>query len=313
MIPTVALGLTAGYLLDAVLGDPRRLHPVAGFGRLATIVERHTWADDRATGAAVTGGLVTATVLGVLALQRAPGQRRGARTALHAVVTWLAVGHTSLLREGAEMQRRLAAGDLDGARDRLSHLCGRDAATLDDVGLARATVESVAENTSDAVVAPLLWALVGGAPAVAGYRALNTLDAMIGSRTSRYRRYGWAAARLDDLANWVPARLTALLAAALAPLVGGRWADARAAWQRDAGGHPSPNAGPVEAAFAGALAVRLGGTVNTYGDHRDVRPPLGDGCQVVVADIARAATLSRAVGLAALALCAAAATVGGRR
>lgn len=310
---SAGIGLATGYLLDAAFGDPRRWHPVAGFGRLAATIERRTWADQRARGAVVTGGLVTAVVVAVLAVRRALGRRWTGEAIVSAAVTWAALGHTSLLREGAEMQRLLAAGDLPGARLRLSHLCGRDATTLDEIGLARATVESVAENTSDAVVAPLVWGLVGGAPAVAGYRALNTLDAMFGSRTSRYRRFGWAAARLDDLANWVPARLTAVLAAALAPLVGGRSADARAAWHRDAHGHPSPNAGPVEAAFAGALGARLGGTVNTYGDHRDVRPSLGDGREVEVADIARAATLSRAVGIAALALCVAVAVVGGRR
>lgn len=309
----LALGLVGGHLADAAVGDPRRWHPVAGFGRLAATVEDRLWADDRTTGAVTTVGLVAGTVAATALAQRALGDGPVARVVLTTAVTWAAVGQASLLREADEMQRQLATGDLPAARERLAHLCGRDPSGLDAVGLARATVESVAENTSDAVVAPLLWGTLGGAPAVAGYRAVNTLDAMVGSRTSRYRRYGWAAARLDDLVNWVPARLTALLTVVLAPRVGGRGVDARTAWHRDAPGHPSPNAGPVEAAFAGALGIRLGGTTNTYGDHRDVRPRLGDGRDVTAEDIARAATLSRAVGAVALALCVAATLRGGRR
>ena len=130
---------------------------------------------------------------------------------------------------------------------------------LDAAGLARAALESVAENTSDAHVAPVLWAAVGGVPVVLVYRGANTLDAMIGDRSSRYVRFGWAAARFDDAANFVAARLTALLVALCAPAVGGSPAGALRAWRRDAARHPSPNAGVVEAAFAGALGVRLGG------------------------------------------------------
>lgn len=313
MSAAVAPGVAIGHVADLLVGDPRRWHPVAGFGRLATALERRIWADDRRVGTVFTGGLVGGVVVATLLLQRWLGQARGGRLAVTAAVTWAALGQASLRAEGAAMQRLLEADDLAGARRRLAHLCGRDASDLDVVGLARATVESLAENTSDAVVAPLAWAAVGGAPAMAGYRALNTLDAMIGSRTSRYRRFGWAAARLDDAANLGPARATALLAAVLAPVVGGRTTDALAVWRRDAPGHPSPNAGPVEAAFAGALGVRLGGSVNTYGDHQDLRAQLGDVRDVTVADVARAAALSRAVGVAALALCVVVAAWRGRR
>ena len=137
-------------------------------------------------------------------------------------------------------------------------------------------VESVAENTSDAVVAPLLAGAVGGVAGIAAYRAANTLDAMVGHRSARYRNFGWASARLDDVLNLVPARLSALLATALAPIVGGSRTDALRTWNRDAHRHPSPNAGPVEAAFAGALDVQLGGT-NVYGDRVEHRPTLGTG------------------------------------
>ena len=159
--------------------------------------------------------------------------------------------------------------------------------------MARAAIESVAENTSDAVVGPLVWGIVAGAPGVVAYRIVNTLDAMVGHHSERYERFGCAAARLDDLAGLLPARLTAALAALLAPLVGGSTAGAWRAWRRDASAHPSPNAGPCEAAFAGALGVRLGGpTVYPYG--LSDRPWQGDGRAPAAADIVRAARLSRA-------------------
>lgn len=312
MSASPATGLVVGHVADALVGDPRRWHPVAGFGRVATVAESRVWADDRRAGVAFVTGLVGGVVLLAVLLQRLAGRVPGGRTAVVAAAAWAASGRTSLVVEGTAMQRLLAADDIDAARQRLAHLCGRDASGLDRESLVRATVESIAENTSDAVVAPMAWGALGGAPGIVGYRALNTLDAMIGSRTSRYRRFGWAAARLDDLANLLPARLTALLVVLCAPLVHGRPGAAWTSWRRDASGHPSPNAGPVEAAFAGALGVRLGGTVNTYGDHRDRRPVLGDGRPVVVGDIDRANRLSRAVGLAALAICVVAARQAGQ-
>jgi adenosylcobinamide-phosphate synthase len=196
------------------------------------------------------------------------------------------------------MSRLLVAVDLQGAFDRLSHLCGRNPSSLDAAGLARATVESVAENTSDAVVGPLLWGAIAGVPGLLAYRAVNTLDAMVGHRSDRYLRFGWAAARLDDVANLLPARLTAALTVLLAPAVGGRPPAALRAWRRDGRKHPSPNAGPVEAAFAGALGRTLGGVLMYDGRVED-RPLLGDGPAPGVDDIARAARLSAAVTTAA--------------
>ena len=145
------------------------------------------------------------------------------------------------------------------ARARLPFLCGRDPGHLDGDGLARAVVESVAENTSDAVVAALVWAAVAGPAGVVAHRCANTLDAMVGHRSPRHERFGWAAARLDDVVGWAPARLTALLAIALAPAVGGSPAEAWQLWRAERNRHPSPNAGQAEAAFAGALGTRLGG------------------------------------------------------
>ena len=192
--------------------------------------------------------------------------------------------------------------DVEAARRLLPSLCGRDPAALDAAGLTRAALESVAENTSDAHVAPVLWAAVGGVPAVLVYRGANTLDAMIGHRSPRYVRFGWAAARFDDVANFVAARVTALLVAACAPVVGGSPAGALRAWRRDAARHPSPNAGVVEAAFAGALGVRLGGPTQ-YAHELEIRPTLGDGRAPEVADLARAVRLSRIVQAAVVVVC----------
>jgi adenosylcobinamide-phosphate synthase len=199
------------------------------------------------------------------------------------------------------MARLLDTDDLPAARRRLAHLCSRDATELDGTELARAATESIAENTSDAVVAPLFWGAVAGIPGLLGYRALNTLDAMVGYHSARFERFGWAAARADDLANLVPARLGALAAVCCAPLVGGRPDHAWRVWRRDGSHHPSPNAGQVEAAFAGALEVRLGG-VNTYGGQSEDRGTLGDGPVPGSADLRRSVTLSKVVGLAALAV-----------
>jgi adenosylcobinamide-phosphate synthase len=211
----------------------------------------------------------------------------------------VALGGTTLARTGSAMADLLAAGDLDGARALLPSLCGRDPAVLDSDGLARAACESVAENTSDAQVAPLVWAALAGVPGVLAYRAINTLDAMIGNHSPRYTRFGWAAARSDDVANYLPARLTGVLAVACAPLVGGSARAAARAWRRDAARHPSPNAGVAEAAFAGALGVRLGGPTQ-YRHQLEIRPSLGDGPAPDAEDLRRAVRLSRIVQAAAL-------------
>lgn len=207
-----AYGATAGLIGDLLLGDPRRGHPVAAFGRAAAGVERHLWHDHRGWGALHTlvcaGGAAGGAALAARALRRHPA----ASVALTAAATWSVVGGTSLGREARSIGDALAAGDLGLARERLPHLCGRDPQSLDGPQIARAVVESVAENTSDAVVGALVWGALGGVPGLVGFRAANTLDAMVGHKSSRYRRYGWASARLDDLAGWPGARLTALLA-----------------------------------------------------------------------------------------------------
>jgi adenosylcobinamide-phosphate synthase len=300
---TRVVGVLAGYLADLVLADPRRGHPVAGFGAAAAAVERVTYRDTRIAGAAHLVVLVGAVSLLGSAVQR-DARRRGPRwsVAATAVATWIALGGASLARTGLAMSDLLSRDDVDGAKRLLPSLCGRDPAQLDAAGLTRASLESVAENTSDALVAPLLWATVGGVPAVLGYRAVNTLDSMVGHRSPRYVRFGWAAARLDDAANYLAARLTAALVVLCAPVVGGSPSGAVRAWRRDAARHPSPNAGVVEAAFAGALGVRLGGPTQ-YQYELQIRPTLGEGMPPSVADLRRAVRLSRTVQAGATLLC----------
>jgi adenosylcobinamide-phosphate synthase len=280
------LGLAIGFAADRLLGDPGRWHPVAGFGRAAAVLERRTYADRRINGVLHVTILVGATA--------GSGVRRTG-VAATALATWTVLGGRSLDSEAAAVQALLAAGDLPAARQRLTHLVGRDTGRLDEAGVARAVVESLAENTSDAVVAPLVWGALLGVPGLLVHRAANTLDAMVGHRDDRYERFGWAAARLDDLLNLPGSRLTAALAVMLGEDPRGAWAT----WRRDAARHPSPNAGPVEAAFAGALGVRLGG-VNEYAGRVDDRPVLGDGRAPDHDDITRARRLARRVGVAAL-------------
>ncbi len=288
-----AAGLLLGYAADLLLADPRRGHPVSGFGSMAAALERRWWRDDRRAGAAYVVVLVGGAVgLGLVAERSGRPVPRAAATAL---ATWVVLGGTSLDREGRAVQELLEAGRLEDARVRLTHLVGRDTSQLSESEVVRAAVESLAENTSDAVVAPLVWGAVAGVPGLLGYRAANTLDAMVGHRSARYERFGWAAARLDDVLNLPGSRLTA----ALAVLLGEDRRSGWRAWRRDAAAHPSPNAGPVEAAFAGALGVRLGGT-NVYGAGADQRiehrAVMGDGRPPVRADLARARRLARRVG-----------------
>ena len=292
-------GLLLGAVLDRVVPDPRRGHPVALFGSVAAALERRLYAPSRPRGAAHVVVLVGGTTgLGGLA-ERLTCDRPVLRCGVTALATWTVLGGASLEREAHAVADLLDPGDLPAARQRLTHLVGRVTDELDESEIARAVVESVAENTSDAVVAPLVLGALAGVPGLLGYRAANTLDAMVGHRSERYERFGWAAARLDDLLNLPGSRLTALLAALFGPGTRG----ALRAWRHDARHHPSPNAGPVEAAFAGALGVRLGGT-NTYGDTVEHRAELGGGRPVAPADVRRATALARRVDLAAVLVCA---------
>src|SRR5688500_17984468 len=202
-VPT-AIGLALGAAADLLLADPRRGHPVAGFGTAALALERRTWRDSRPTGAGHVLALTGAAAALGTALDRGTRARPVARTAATAAVTWTVLGGTSLGRAAGTMRRALAAGDLPAARTALPALAGRDPRGLGEAELARATVESVAENTSDAAVAPLFWGADAGIPGLLTYRAVTTLDAMAGHRSPRYDRLGWAAARLAAAAHWLP-------------------------------------------------------------------------------------------------------------
>ena len=281
--------VAAGLALDALFGEPPpRLHPVGKFGRGMSKLEQWLWADNRSRG-------VGYTVAGVGAATTAAGVAEdlvGPTTALAATTAICAAGR-SLFETAMTVGELLEQGDLAGARREVRALVGRDSEDLDEKEVARAVIESVAENLTDAVVGTVFWGLIGGARGAAAHRAANMMDAMVGHRTDRHNRFGWASARLDDLVNWPPARLTAFLVALVSPN------QRRNIWttiRRDAKGHPSPNAGMAEAAFAAALGIRLGGT-NRYGDRLEVRNYLGDGRSPEPSDIVAAVALGRRVVL----------------
>ncbi len=277
------LAAALGVALDAVIAEPpASLHPVRLFGVVMHDVETTLYRDDRTAGVVHTA---VGTGLGV-----ASGAVLGSTTA----ATSLAVAGRALRDVAASIGAALDRAELARARELLPSLVGRDVAGLDASEMARAVVESVAENTVDAVVAPALWSSLCGAPGALGYRAVNTMDAMVGYRSDRYRRYGWASARLDDVAAYVPARVTVALVVLARPR------SARAVWRAvrtQAPSHPSPNAGLAEAAFAAALGLRLGG-VNRYGTATEHRPVLGTGRRAEPGDIGRAVALCRDVGTA---------------
>lgn len=293
---TAAIAAASAILSDRLLGelgvDP---HPVAVFGNAMSRIERRMYRDTRPAG-------TTYVLLGIAV---AASAGRLAPTALSAHV---AIGGRMLADVAIEIGRLLEDGDLAGARTALPALVGRDPSALDAAEISRAVVESVAENTVDAVVAPAFWTAVLGGGGAAGYRAVNTLDAMVGHHSARYERFGWAAARVDDVANFVPARLTAMLVMTARPRYA---AEVARVVRRDAGAHPSPNAGVAEAAFAAALGLRLGGE-NHYDGRVDVRSRLGNGRSAESSDIARAVRLSRDVG-ALLAAALGAIGIAGRR
>lgn len=287
MIAAGVLAAPLALAVDTAVGEPPAAwHPVAWFGVAMTWVERRLWADDRLAGAAHLAAGVGVSLGSALALERLLGRWQAA-----VVAGSIALGGRMLGAVALGVADELGRGDVDAGRRALGSLVGRDASALDEPEIVRAVVESVAENSVDAVTATLWWTAIGGAPGALVHRAVNTLDAMVGYRDDRYRRYGWASARADDAVNWIPARLTAVAVGAVRP------SRAATVWRivrRDGHRHPSPNGGVVESAFAAALGVRLGGA-NDYGGTVEMRGPLGDGPPPVPADIARAVRLSRDV------------------
>jgi adenosylcobinamide-phosphate synthase len=289
-----AVGLLLGVAADSMLGPPVRRRPVGEPGLPPALSRWVTPAGRGGMGGVHAGALLAAAVLVGVAAERV-GRRGPLLQAIGTgVATWAVLGGASLAAEGTAVARALDASDLATARRRLPYLSSRDPSTLDGAGLARAAVESVAENTSDVVVAPLLWGAVAGVPGLLGHRVVRALE----SGATRHGRTGWALARLDDAANLVPSRAAAALTAVCAPVVGGSAPGAWEVWRRDGSAHPRANVGQVEAAFAGALEVRLGGRlVDPHGVQE--RPVLGHGRTPDAGDLTRGVELSRVVGVAA--------------
>lgn len=287
---TLFLKLAAGLLADRLLGEPRRWHPLVGFGRLAKAIERGLRHEGAGALPQQACGLL-AWMLAVLPWAGLALWLRGLHPAAHWVVDiallWFALGGRSLVEHGEAVAAPLAAGDLAAARERVGWIVSRDTRALDAEGVARAGTESVLENGNDAVFGALFWFILLGGPGALLFRLANTLDAMWGYRTPRYLDFGRAAARLDDVLNWLPARLTALTYALL-----GNTATALACWRSQAAQWDSPNAGPVMAAGAGALAVQLGGSAIYHGRVEE-RPPLGKGPAADAASLRRAIRLVR--------------------
>ncbi|MDP1537158.1 MAG: adenosylcobinamide-phosphate synthase CbiB [Burkholderiales bacterium] len=280
--------ILAAVLLDRLLGEPRRFHPLAGFGNLTRRVEKLFYgAADAVPAMRYLRGIVAVCVLLIplVALAALLQQASIFGTLFSIVLLYFAIAPRSLREHAERVADAFSAGDLPGARRQVSLMVSRDTAQLDEPGVARATVESVLENGNDAVFGALFWFVVAGAPGVLLYRLSNTLDAMWGYRNARYNHFGWAAARLDDVLNFIPARLTALTYALL-----GNTRVALQCWRQQARAWDSPNAGPVMASGAGSLAVALGGAANYHGVS-EARPMLGAGTAPQATDIARAVTL----------------------
>lgn len=274
----------AAVVLDAVFGEPRRWHPLVAFGDWAKRLEQRF----NPGGRGWRSHGVSAWVIAVLPLTLAAwwlAELPWIGTLVGVIALYAAIGLRSLNEHAEPVARALEAGDLEQARQRVSYMVSRETRELDEGAVACAATESVLENGSDAVFAALFWFAVAGAPGVVLYRLSNTLDAMWGYRNARFERFGWAAARIDDVLNYIPARLVALTYALL-----GKTAVALHCWRKQAPLWDSPNAGPVMAAGAGALGVRLGGAAPYHGVW-EARPLLGEGAAPDAGSIRRALAL----------------------
>jgi len=277
--------LISAVILDLLIGDPRCFpHPVVYMGKLIMVLEkvlRRLVTNDRVGGiillvltVSITVGLAFALLKGAYAVSPCLG------FAVAVILSWSCIAARSLHRESRLVAYALVRGELAAARRYLSNIVGRDTADLDEPEIWRATVETVAENTSDGVIAPLLYLFLGGPLLAIAYKAINTLDSMVGYRNERYLEFGRASARFDDLANFIPARITGLLMVASAPLFGLSAGNSWRIMRRDGRNHSSPNSGIPEAAVAGALGIRLGGT-NLYAGKPVAKPTIGDAIQQI--------------------------------
>ncbi|MDX2251465.1 MAG: adenosylcobinamide-phosphate synthase CbiB [Nitrospira sp.] len=305
--------MTGGELLiasalDALVGDPRRVpHPVRLIGRCIASVDRRvralcqTTMSLRIAGVCLAGGLPIMTyAIGAFLIEEADRLAGWLGSVLSVGLASMTLAGRDLWDHVRAVDGPLQAGDLPAARRAVAMIVGRDTEALSDSEVARATVETIAESAADGVIAPLFYLAIGGAPLALAYKAINTLDSMIGHKDERYSDFGWASARLDDLANWIPARAAAVLLLLGAGLGTGQIERVRQGWRvfrRDGGKHPSPNSGRPEAAMAGILGVRLGG-INFYGGVAQERPVLGaEGRPVEPGDIASAAKIMAAASV----------------
>lgn len=275
--------MSAAYALDLILGDPRRLpHPIRWIGKLIAwldgiFYDKHASPVlQRMAGCAFWASAITAVYSGTIAVMGAASHLYPAVG--HAALIWIAyttMATRSLHKESAQVARALQQGDLPLARERLSRIVSRDTGQLNEKEIVRALVETVSENLSDGIVAPLFYLAIGGPPAAMIYKAINTMDSMVGYKNERYLYFGWFAARMDDLANLIPARLSALLLIGASACLRLDWRSAWRVMRRDARKMKSPNAGYPEAAAAGALKIQIGGA-NIYFGQAIEKPTLGD-------------------------------------
>jgi len=300
-----ALVLGCAYAVDVIAGDPEWLpHPVRLMGRMIAAGEamatpgRHSPGRDLVQGAVLTMAVVAVTAAAaVVVLVIARRLYPGVALVTEVLLAWTVLATGSLLTEARRVIHALEDNDLPSARAQLARIVGRDTATLTESDVARGVIETLAESTCDGIVAPLCFLVAGGVPAALAYKAVNTLDSMIGHRERPYTYFGRVAARVDDVVNFIPARLSALAIAVAAACLGKNATGALRVWRRDHADHDSPNAGHPEAAMAGALGVCLGGT-NDYDGVPVVKPLLGiDGTAPTIA-AARAAC--RLVAVASL-------------
>ena len=282
-----ALLILCALLLDRWLGEASRYHPLVGFGRFASLLERHLNSSAHSAMRQRMLGLLSwiITVVPFLLITLLLWQHVLLRPILDITILYFALGMQSMDEHANRIQQALQAVDLPLAQQYVGDIVSRDTAAMQVEDIARAGVESVLENGNDAVFAALFWFAIAGAPGVLLYRLANTLDAMWGYRTPRFLYFGWAAARIDDVLNYIPARLTALTYALL-----GHTRIALRCWQQQAAAWDSPNAGPVMASGAGSLNLKLGGTAIYHGVS-EARPALGAGNIPQASDIARAMTL----------------------
>jgi adenosylcobinamide-phosphate synthase len=300
----------AAFIIDFLVGDPPSMpHPVRAIGAYISWFERHAQKlvkSDAAKRAA--GVLLLITTVGLswfsawYILGLAVKINSYVYLLLNIYIMYTCIAARCLSKEGDGIYQVLASGDIEKGRQLLSMIVGRDTESLDESGITRGAVETIAENTSDGVIAPLFYMFIGGAPLALAYKAVNTLDSMVGYKNERYLYIGWASALFDDIANYIPARLTGLLMTAVSILLG---LDYRNSWRilrRDSRNHSSPNSGYPESATAGALGVQLGGT-NYYFGKPVVKPTIGDPSRpLVYKDIKSAARLMYASSVLAIAL-----------